>query len=75
MRHPKDFSHVADKFNMTLKTCTCCKKMLTTKTVKSLGCIKESKMKILYFNCLTCNSTLVLVKRFKELNKEQVLTR
>lgn len=47
---------------MNLKKCTC-GKMLTTKTIKSLGrhSMGDGSPEMLYFNCNDCHSTLVLI--------------
>lgn len=51
---------------MTLKVCSCCKKILTTKNVKSHGQVDG----MLYITCLSCKSTAVLVSKVVRLELE-----
>lgn len=51
---------------MTLKPCPGCKKILTTKNVKSHGQVEG----MLYFTCLGCKSTSVLPSRARTLELE-----
>lgn len=48
---------------MTLKPCTCCKKMLTTKNSKFEGRQDFDGTDMLWFTCSLCRSTIVLVER------------
>lgn len=56
---------------MKLKTCSCCKKEVTTKTAISLGSQKYKSRKLLFFNCKNCNSTLTLQIKYD--NFQQIL--
>lgn len=46
---------------MTLKTCSCCHRKLTTKTVTKRGRAPFDGHDLLYLNCMNCGSTIVLV--------------
>lgn len=51
---------------MSLKVCSCCKVKLTTKNVQILGRQDFGGMEILYFNCKSCGSTMVLKAKPKK---------
>ncbi len=49
---------------MTIKKCTCCKRLMTTKNAIKIG---RNELAI-YFNCRNCDSTVILrAKNWKEI--------
>ncbi len=54
---------------MTLKICTC-GKVNTTKNAKKIGKQKDfGGHRIIYFNCIGCNSTFIVLGKIKPIQK------
>lgn len=51
------------------KKCTCCGKMLTTKSVRRIGRDDSYGRDILYLNCNDCESTIVLLAKLNPYKK------
>lgn len=62
---------------MTLKNCSFCKKMLTTRTVKAIGRMDMGGVDMLYVNCLVCMSTAVVMSRddMAKMRLERLITK
>lgn len=43
------------------KLCSCCKVELTTKNVKNIGRLNDYGIDAIYYNCLGCDSTGMLL--------------
>lgn len=55
---------------MNLKPCTSCKRNLTTRNVARVGREEFSPgIDILYLNCKSCQSTIVLIRRTDQVRK------
>jgi hypothetical protein len=50
---------------MNLKSCSCCKSKLTTKTVTKIGRQVLGSKRLLLYNCKNCNSTGALSAKIK----------
>lgn len=49
---------------MTIKICTCCKQIITTKTAVKIGTQDSQKVSLAMFNC-SCGSTFTIKKNKK----------